>query len=408
MDEPRKQRVNFTAFLIHALFLALTLNFIDINTVVPNMLAELGGTAMHMGILSAIMVGGTKFMQLVFAGMIVPLKKKKPALLIGIYIRVTTLLILGVFLRNLGEEASWKVWAVLVIMTVFSFSGAYANISYTDIMGKVIAPSRRKKLLMVKQLISSIGVIVSALLVKIILSNLPYPNNYSLLFLLAGLLLGLGTIGFWLIVEPQTLNVAKTTLQDKIKEFGTILKRDPNFRKYLLLMNTTGVITATVPFFILFARQKFVVDGSLTGTFLLVQMTGALGVTIGLNLFSKSPRYRVMLYLFVIISALTPIVALIVPAVPAWYALVFLLSGAGHSINQIASAGVLLEISTDENRALYTGLSGAGSIMQVLYPLLAGYLVSLFGFTLVFIFTSIFILIGLYVAKTIQCSPFSA
>ncbi|MFA7127305.1 MAG: MFS transporter, partial [Bacilli bacterium] len=65
MDEPRKQRVNFTAFLIHALFLALTLNFIDINTVVPNMLAELGGTAMHMGILSAIMVGGTKFMQLV-------------------------------------------------------------------------------------------------------------------------------------------------------------------------------------------------------------------------------------------------------------------------------------------------------------------------------------------------------
>jgi len=115
-----------------------------------------------------------------------------------------------------------------------------------------------------------------------------------------------------------------------------------------------------------------------------------------------------MLYLFVIISALTPIVALIVPAVPAWYALVFLLSGAGHSINQIASAGVLLEISTDENRAIYTGLSGAGSIMQVLYPLLAGYLVSLFGFTLVFILTSILILLGLYVAKTIQCSPFSA
>lgn len=43
MDEQQKQKINFTAFLIHALFLALTLNFIDINTVVPNMLAELGG-----------------------------------------------------------------------------------------------------------------------------------------------------------------------------------------------------------------------------------------------------------------------------------------------------------------------------------------------------------------------------
>lgn len=408
MDEQQNQKINFTAFLIHALFLALTLNFIDINTVVPNMLAELGGTAMHMGILSAIMVGGTKFMQLVFAGMIVPLRKKKPALLVGIYIRVAALVILALFLNDLGGEAAWKVWAIMLIMTIFSFSGAYANISYTDIMGKVIAPSRRKRLLMVKQLISSIGVIVSALLVKVILSRLNYPKNYSLLFLLAGLLLLLGTTGFWLIKEPATIAPAKTKLKEKIKEFSAVLKSDPNFRKYLLLMNTTGVITTTVPFFILFARQHFIVDGSLTGTFLLVQMAGGLLAMIGLNLFSKSSRYRFMVYLYVIISAITPITALLVPAVPRWYALVFLLGGIGHSIGQVVAPGVLLEISTDDNRAIYTGLSGAGSIMQVLYPLLAGYMVGLLGFNLVFILTSIFIVIGLYVAKTIQCSPFIA
>ena len=408
MDEQQNQKINFTAFLIHALFLALTLNFIDINTVVPNMLAELGGTAMHMGILSAIMVGGTKFMQLVFAGMIVPLRKKKPALLVGIYIRVAALVILALFLNDLGGEAAWKVWAIMLIMTIFSFSGAYANISYTDIMGKVIAPSRRKRLLMVKQLISSIGVIVSALLVKVILTRLSYPKNYSLLFLFAGLLLLLGTTGFWLIKEPATIAPAKTKLKEKIKEFSAVLKSDPNFRKYLLLMNTTGVIKTTIPFFILFARQNFVVDGSLTGTFLLVQMAGGLLAMIGLNLFSKSSRYRFMVYLYVIISAITPITALLVPAAPRWYALVFFLGGIGHSIGQVVAPGVLLEISTDDNRAIYTGLSGAGSIMQVLYPLLAGYMVGLLGFNLVFILTSIFILVGLYVAKTIQCSPFIA
>jgi len=84
------------------------------------------------------------------------------------------------------------------------------------------------------------------------------------------------------------------------------------------------------------------------------------------------------------------------------------LGGIGHSIGQVVAPGVLLEISTDDNRAIYTGLSGAGSIMQVLYPLLAGYMVGLLGFNLVFILTSIFIVIGLYVAKTIQCSPFIA
>ena len=88
-------------------------------------------------------------------------------------------------------------------MTVFSFSGAFANISYTDILGRTIEPSRRKKLLTVKQLISSVGVIASALLVKLILSTLTYPNNYSTLFLLAGGLLAFGTIGFWMIKEED-------------------------------------------------------------------------------------------------------------------------------------------------------------------------------------------------------------
>ncbi len=397
------QKRNFSAFLLHALFLALTLNLIDVNTVVPNMLAEAGGTAVHMGILSAIMIGGTKLMQLVFAGMIVPLKKKKPALLLGVYIRVSALLVIGFFLRNLGGEAMWKVWTIILVMTVFSFSGAFANISYTDIMGKVIEPQRRKRLLMLKQLISSIGVIVSALLVKTILSLLSYPQSYSLLFLLAGLLLFLATSGFWMIVEPSGVAPVKSERKVNLKEFALVLKQDPNLRKYLFLINTSGVIVSTLPFFILYARQHFTVDGNLTGTFLLVQMVGALGANILLNFFSKSQQYQSLIYLFVIISALTPIVAFILPAIPLWYSLVFLFSGISFSISQILFAGILLEISTDENRAVYAGISGAGSIMQVVYPLLTGYLVTLVGFGMVFILTGIYILLGLRVAGTIQC-----
>ncbi|PKL14118.1 MAG: hypothetical protein CVV52_03190 [Spirochaetae bacterium HGW-Spirochaetae-8] len=397
------QKKNFSAFLIHALFLALTLNFIDVNTVVPNMLAEAGGTAVHMGILSAIMVGGTKLMQLVFAGIIVPMRRKKPALLVGIYIRVAALLVIGLFLRNLGGEAMWKVWTLILVMTVFSFSGAFANISYTDIMGRVIAPQQRKRLLVVKQLISSIGVIVSALLVKVILSLLSYPQNYSLLFLLAGLLLFMGTSGFWMIVEPSVTTSAHPQRKVNLKEFALVLKQDPNLRKYLFLINTSGVIISTLPFFILYARQRFTVDGNLTGTFLLVQMVGALSANLVLNFFSKSQRYRTLIYLFVIISAITPVVAFILPALPLWYSLVFLLSGISYSISQILFAGVLLEISTDENRAVYTGISGAGSIMQVVYPLLTGYLVTRVGFGVVFILTSVYILLGLRVAATIRC-----
>jgi hypothetical protein len=81
MNQEINQKRNYTAFLIHAIFLALTMSFIDVNTIIPNMMGELGAKSIQLGLLSSIMIGGTSFMQLLFALMIIPLKKKKPALL---------------------------------------------------------------------------------------------------------------------------------------------------------------------------------------------------------------------------------------------------------------------------------------------------------------------------------------
>ncbi|NBK20692.1 MAG: MFS transporter [Spirochaetia bacterium] len=403
MTTQQIQKRNYTAFLVHALFLALTMNFIDINTVVPNMLAESGATSLHMGLLSSIMIGGTSFMQLLFAGIIFPLKRKKPALLAGIYLRVTALIVLGIFLRTLSGVGLWKVWTILGLMTVFSFSGAFANISYTDILGRTIEPTRRKNLLTTKQLISSVGVIVSALLVKVILSSMPYPKNYSTLFLLAGALLALATIGFWMIKEEDAPVKAKLSLSKRFEAFGQVIKEDSNMRLYLLLINTSGVILSTIPFLILFARTKFPIDGSLIGTFLLVQMAGSLLTNTLLTFFSKGQGYRGLLYLFISLGASIPLLAILASPSPVTFSLVFLLTGASAALYQIVAPGVLLEISTDENRPLYSGLAGAGSIMNILYPILAGALVVAVGYMVVFILTSLYILLGFYAARKIQC-----
>lgn len=397
------QTRNTRGFLIHALFLALTLNFIDINTVVPNMLAESGATSFHLGILSAIMIGGAGFMQLVFAGLIIPLRRKKPALLAGIYLRVAALVAMGLFLQTLTGQANWKVWAILCLMAIFSFSGAFANISYTDIMGRVIEPARRKGLLMSKQLISSVGVIVSALLVKAILTAFPYPSNYSMLFLLSGILLAFATVGFWMLKEHDAPLAENIPLAKRFGMFTKALKEDRNLRLYLWLLNSSGVFLSIIPFLVLFARTRFVVNGSLVGTFLLARMIGSLVSNILLKSFSKSQRYRPLLYLFTISGSLIPILALLLGFSPLLYAFVFLLSGATGAVYQIVTPGVLLEISNDENRGIYAGLAGAGSFMNILYPILAGILATNIGYPAVFLLTSLYILLGLYTARQIRC-----
>jgi len=76
MDRDYARR-NSRSFLWHALFLALALNFTDINTIIPTMLMEAGGTAFHLGILSSIMIGGTSFMQIFFAAYLMRKNKKR-------------------------------------------------------------------------------------------------------------------------------------------------------------------------------------------------------------------------------------------------------------------------------------------------------------------------------------------
>lgn len=396
---------NYRAFLIHALFLSLSMSFIDVNTVAPAMLTQSGGSTFHLGLLSAIMVGMASFMQLFFATLIMGFRRKKSALLVGIYIRVTSLFILAFFLHNIGLPAPWKIYFILSLMALFSFSGAFANIAYIDILGSTIAKPLRKKLLTQKQLISSIGLIVSSLIVKVVLSRFSFPKSYSLLFFAASALLLLATVGFWMLKEDAKETKDNNNMLERLRLFIVLLKEDKNIRMYLLLINTSGIILATLPFLVVLANKYSTVDGSSAGSYLLMQLFGSLLMTLLTKKFSKTERYRSPLYLFIILASSIPLIALLLRHHPNLYPGVFILAGASTALFHIVSVGILLEISNTENRPLYSAVAGVGAVMNIVYPLLAGALIPRLGFPTLFCATSMYILLGLIAAKNLNCFP---
>lgn len=58
MNNTEYAKRNFNSFVWHAVFLALTKNFININTVIPTMLIEAGGSSFHLEILAIHIVSG--------------------------------------------------------------------------------------------------------------------------------------------------------------------------------------------------------------------------------------------------------------------------------------------------------------------------------------------------------------
>ena len=396
-------RNNYYAFLWHAVFLALATNFMDVDTIIPAMMVDAGGSPLHLGILTAIMLGGGRLAQLFFAPFLSNRSAKKGYLLTGINSRILALggmAVLFYFSSNIG--GGYIIFSIFLLISLFSFSGAFANINYVDIMGKSVLQEKRKAFFSVKQIISSIVVFLSAFLAREILTVYSYPMNYSMLFLLAAVLLGTASLGFWKIKEISAPNFRISGFTKYLNVIYSEIRTNKKLRNYLLLINTQGISIVLMPFLILYAKNMLSAGSRDVGNFLVLKVVG--GVLTGSILFyySKKIKYRVMLYTTSVIAIIIPLLILILPGQPI-FPYIFLAGGIVFTIHRIAMSGVLLEITSNHNRALYTGLSGAGGILPVLFPFLGGWIVERYGFDLFFVIFMVVVIISLYFIYKLDC-----
>jgi hypothetical protein len=395
-------RRNFFAFLWHGIFLALAATLIDMNTVTSSLILEAGGKEIVLGLVTAIFVGVPLLVQLIFASFLSSKNRKKPFLLLGIYMRVFSLAIIGILLISPIKGTSLLVF-IIVSISIFSFSGVFAGVSYTDLLGKSIPRDLIRKFMSYRQILRSIFAILGVFAAKIILKIYKYPKNYSVMFLLASLLLGIASIGFWLIRENYELNKKLPSFWKILKSVPGVIVKDKNLRNYVFFSNFTGFGLIIAPFYVLLARKAFPLPDDFVGNFLLFQMVGIAVASFFWGGYLGRNGYRKVLNRCVILGAIIPILALILSYTnPYAYSIVFLLSGFTMSARQMSFEGVLIEITTTDNRALYIGISGALNLVTALLPLIMGILIKYIGFSIVFLMISFMVATSLFFLKKIS------
>jgi MFS family permease len=394
---------NFWSFLWHAGFLAMAKNFMDVDTVIPAMLVEAGGGALHIGFMTAIMMGGSSFTQLFFAPYLSNKTFKKKYMLGAINIRIFALMGLGTLLFLLKKDHSgYALWLSFLFITTFSLAGAFANVGYTDILGKSVNPKKRKTFFSSNQIISGVIVLGAAFLVKKVLVWKDFPINYAFMFFIGGALLLVASVGLWRIREmiPSTLKISG------LRNFLGILKHELKTNKKLVyflgFINTQGIAISFLPFVILYAKETFQTQSSDTGNFLLFKVIGIVFVSFLVLLGAKKLKYNLLLYSNVLLSLLLGAMAWAISGVDG-LKYVFVVGGVVFSLYSMSMNGLLLEISGTENRALYTGFAGAGNILPALFPLLGGTLIQLFGFRVFFALFMIIIAMAAFFIFKIDC-----
>ena len=400
------REVNYFSFLWHAFWLSLANSFADRNTVLPGLIIFVGGTQSEVGILTAITVGVPIAAQLIFAGYLSQKKIKKPFLLFGIYLRVLTLA--GIAITLLEVKTLDPLVIILFVffwMFIFSISGAFAGVSYTDILGKSIEGELRKKFFVVRQILSSIGILISAFIVRTLLTMFSYPQNYILMFFTAAVLLFVASFGFVSIKERPTNKLLDSkNLLEILKSIPSIMKTDKNLRYFIIIINMISFSLTLIPFYVGLAKEQFGLTKALVGNYLLIQMIGML---ISNTLWSKIVKkysFKGILKSSIFIQAALPLFAVILAFnfSSEIFGIVFLISGFGLSAQKITN-GILLEISNETNRALYTGINGAFSFTIMFFPLFSGILITLFGYIPIFVFASFVALSSLYYLPRLNC-----
>ncbi|MFO7881492.1 MAG: MFS transporter [Kosmotogaceae bacterium] len=398
----RVEKQNFLGFIWHAIFLALTMAFVEVNTVIPSMIMESGGGGFAVGLSTAIMVGIPLLVQLLFAGYLTTKPRKKPFLIFGIYLRIAALFGI-VFLLRSRFESTMLLLLIFIILSIFSFSGVFAGICYTDLLGKGVALQDRKTFMTFRQIAGSGLSLLGAFLARYIVGNIGYPNNYSIMFFIAAISLVIASFGFFAINEKKIDTKKMPGFWTIMKSIPLTLKKDTNLLNYILFTNFTGFGLVLIPFYVMLAKENFGLSGENVGNFLLFQMGGMLLAGFMWRRFLLKRGLKKLLQRCVIIGTFIPILSLILAKTSVeLFVVIFLLSAITLSARKISFEWLLIEITDDENRSLYTGVAGALNLVTALLPLLLGTMIEAIGFLPVFIASSVSIISGLFFLNKIR------
>lgn len=406
LPEEYGTRRNYIGFLWHAVFLSITLTFTDVNSVIPAMILRVGGRELHIGIASAIMIGIPLITKLLFTGFLQGQSRKKPYLLTGIYLRVVSLGLTAVILANLYRIDNRAVMALIYMeLLMFTVSGAFAGISYIDLIGKSFEAPLRKQFFGRKQIISSAGILISAVSARQLLRLVSFPYNYMVLFAAASVILLLATAGFWMIREEPASANRREGYTKTLRRIPSALRNDHTLRKYLWYLNTVGFHTALIPFYVAYAEQSYHLDENLTGNLLLFHIGGSVLASLIWPRVLRRGGFKGILKVWSLVAAILPFAAIIVGKylpMPV-YLILFLGTGLSFSAQMITQDSIIVEISTDRNRIFYSGIVGTLSLTIVVFPIALGGLLRIFGYLPVFFGVGIVTAIGRIVVGRMIC-----
>jgi len=391
-----KLKWNFAMGLIHGMFFTGGQAFGNVNTILPVFLNNFTNSKMLIGFSSTIMgsLGGIASVlpQLFIANRLETKVHKRPLLRIAITIRALCwgLLSLITYLFAISHP-NLVLFSLFLLLTVFTLMGGVAAIPFMDIWGKAIPSTLRGRFFGYRQLLGGILAIGSGLIVKYIMGNknILFPQNFSFLFFLAFIFMGISYLGLGSVREPvEEVHETQLGFQGFLKKAFKLLKSDNNYKKFLLVEILLGGSALALPFYVLYAKDVLNIRLEMVGIFLAAQMLGSALSNFLWAYLSDFVGNKRVIQISALLASVVPLLAIITtPASSILFIFLFLFIGFFSAGYAIGKTNFLLDIAPQKDRPAYISLNGTLIFPVMIFPLIGGAIVQHISYNFLFVIT---------------------
>jgi MFS family permease len=378
----RHLRFNLLAFFTDGVGWWLGMSFYSVQTLLPYFVKELGGGGLLIGLIPAVMSLGYQLPQLFAAPFAERRTIQKHMVLRVAWIERAALGLLAPFTFLYAESRpGLLLTAFFLLMGVNALAMGWNMPAYSTLLTKTVPLAVRGRFWGISGAVASLIALAGAGLSAWLLKSYGLRLGFTACFVIGFVLMFVTVLPLGLIREPEASDpVAHPGLRTYLGETRALLRHYPDFLRLILTDWLFAFAAMAAAFYTVYAVERFGAGPWSVGRFTMTLLaSGVVGGFLWGHLSDRSGNRRTLLCAAGL-SALAPLLALVVPTLAVFPA-VFFLSGLASSAFELGMFNITLEFAGETKVATF---QGARALMvvpaRVLFPLLGGALAKTLGY----------------------------
>jgi MFS family permease len=374
----RNYRWNFAVNLLDGASFWFGLSFISSSTIIPLFVSKLTSSALLIGLVAVIGSASWALPQIFTANFTERMPRKKPIIVnLGFFLERLPLWILVASAAVAGQSPAL---ALLLFFVGYAWHGLGAGMvapAWQELIARCFPVDRRGRFFGITMFIGAGTAAAGAALSTWLLKTFAFAQNFVLTFAIAAASITVSWIFLALAREPaQAVDAPRKSNRQFLAELPSIVRRDHNFRRFLVARSTLTFGSLGTGFITVSAIYRWQIADSVVGVYTIVYMLGQTAGTLAFGFLADRFGHKLSLEIGALASAIAFLLALLAPS-PGWIFAVFFLLGITVAAVLVSGIMVTLEFSSPQRRPTYVGIANTTiGIIGILAPLLGAWLAS--------------------------------